>query len=228
MTMIVLPEFCADWSRYEGQPDAVRRAYVSEELRRLDADGAPLLTVVLAHVLDDRVQQVAFERLRRNDDGEGGQVYAPREWRLRLVEGGVPPSVDGQSRPLPPELRGKALKAKVGVLGDDLGPEADAREVQRWSAQQRDARRRMGRDIYRYVTITRQPTTVSFDDAVAVLRQWGVGVARRQHRREPDGSDGQLQWLVEEITPSSRVQPATEGGGGQRDKSSRQAAHAGA
>jgi len=231
MSMIVLPEFAADWSRYEGQADAVRRAYVSEELRRLDGEGAPLLTVVLAHVLDDRIQQIALERLRVNDDGEGAPICEPREWRLRLVEGASPPAADAQGRPLPPAERGKALKAKVGTLGDQLGPESDAREVMRWSARERDNRSRMGRDLYRYVTVTRQGVTVTFDDAVAVLRQWGVGVARRQFRRTADGSDGQLQWLVEEVTPRMRAAERPSGStgqSGQSEKRSRDSHAAGA
>lgn len=206
--MVVLPEFCAEWHRYAGQPDAVRRSYVSEELRRLDALGAPLLTVVVAHLTDDRVQQTALERIEHNDDGEGRPIFEPREWRLRLVEGGKPPLSDAQGRPLSEADAGKVLLAKVGVLGGQLGTEADPQEIRQWGADAREGRDRMGRDLYRYVRITRAGTSLSLADAIAVLRQWGVGVAKRQRRRssewrpgQRDDGTGQLNWLVEEVVP---------------------------
>lgn len=206
--MIVLPSAFADWARYEGRPDAERRAYVSEELRRLDKMGAPVLTVVAA-CLDDRNQQIALERLKSNDDGEGNPILENRAgWLLRLVPDAEPPRSDPQGRQLPPELAGKVLVAKVGTLGNQLGPEAEAREVQQWGGEAREARDRQGRDLYRCVKITREGTTLDLSDALAVLRQWGVGVARRQRRRPEswrqgarDDGTGQLNWLVEEVNP---------------------------
>lgn len=211
--MVVVPQFDLQWHLFEGQPDAVMRMRVAEELRRIDTAGAPLITAVLT-IPDDRVQQTALERLRENDDGEGSAIYAPRDWKLRIVEGGVPPEADAQGRPLPEGQRGKVLMAKVGTLGNHLGPEADSREVMRWGAVNRQNIDHTGRDLYRYVRVTHQWTPVStFDDAVAVLRQWGIGVARKQYRRPPSWAPGtqasgrgQLNWLVEEWTPA-RVQP---------------------
>lgn len=207
--MVVLPQFDLQWHLFEGQPDAVMRMRVAEELRRIDGEGAPLITAVLT-IPDDRVQQTALERLRENDDGDGKQIYQSREWRLRIVEGGVPPLADAQGRPLPDAQRGKMLAAKVGVLGNHLGPEADSREVMRWGAVNRQNTDHAGRDLYRYVRITHQWTNVStFDDAVAVLRQWGVGVAKKQWRRgaawtpgTQSTDRGQLNWLVEEWSPT--------------------------
>lgn len=212
MTTFVLPEFCSEWFRIEGRTDAEKRAYIADELRRLDRDGAPLLTVVAAHILDDRVQQIAFEILRRNHDSDGNPVYEPRQWALRLREGATPPKVDAQGRAVPEKESGKVLYAKVGVLGGELGPEAESREVMQWGGPNRDARARQGRDIYRYVKIGREPVTLSLDDALAVVRQWGMCVAPRE-RRHPTGwrpgmSDdgtGQLNWLVEEVTPTRQT-----------------------
>lgn len=213
--MIVLPQFEIQWHQYEGQPDAVMRMRVAEELRRLDASGAPLLTCVLT-IPDERVQQVALERLRENDDGEGQPIYDSREWKLRVIKDGVAPATDAQGRgvtdakgrPLPASEVGKVLMAKVGTLGNTLGADADSREVMRWGAVNRQSMDHTGRDIYRHVRIGKAWTVVSFEDALAVLRQWGVGVARKQYRR-PAGwtpgtrtaEQGQLNWLVEEHNP---------------------------
>lgn len=211
--MIVLPEFCNDWYRVEGRAAAEQRAYIASELKRIDAEGAPLLTVCVAFLQDDRVQQIAHEIISRNYDSDTGeQVYAPREWRLKLVDGGKPPTVDPQGRQIPPAEAGKVLVAKVGVLGGELGPEADSREVMQWGAEKRAARDRQGRDLYRYVRITREPTVLSLVDAMAVLRQWGVGVAARERRRPSawrpgliDDNSGQLNWLVEEVSPNAKA-----------------------
>lgn len=212
--MIVLPTAFAEWARYEGRPDAERRAYVSEELRRLDAMGAPVLTVVVA-CLDERNQQVAIERLRQNDDGEGNPILSHRAgWHLRLVANAEPPRRDPQGREIDESIAGKTLVAKVGVLGNQLGPEADAREIQQWGAESRDARDRQGRDLYRCVKINREGITLDIGDAVTVLRQWGYGVAKRQRRRPEgwrqgtrDDSTGQVNWLVEEVNPRAAKVP---------------------
>ena len=121
--MIVLPEFCPDWYRVDGRTAAEQRAYIASELRRIDAEGAPLLTVCVAYLQDDRVQQIAHELISRNYDSDTGeQIFAPREWRLKLVDGGKPPTVDPQGRQLSAAEAGKVLVAKVGVLGGELGP----------------------------------------------------------------------------------------------------------
>lgn len=208
--MIVFPEFCTEWFRIEGRTDAEKRAYVTSELRRLDKEGAPLLTVVLSHLTDDRVQQIALELLTRNHDSDGNPIYEDRPWRLRLVEGAKPPRVDAQCRQLSEAEAGKVLVAKVGVLGGELGPEADSREVMQWGAQNRDAKARQGRDIYRYARVSRAGVNLPMADAITVLRQWGVGVAAREKRRPTgwrpgmtDDGTGQANWLVEEVNPNA-------------------------
>lgn len=207
--MIVVPLAFDKWSSVEHSSDAAQRLYVAEELRRLEREGAPLLTVALTQ-LDDRVRHLAVTLLRNNDDGEGKPIYASRPWTLRLVDGETPPDRDAQGRLLPSDKRGKVLKTKVGNLGGNLGRQADAREVTRWSGVNRQARDRAGGDLYVYREVTREPQPFTFDDAVAILSKWGIGVAARQHARatswRPGGdfdesTKGQCNWLVEECTP---------------------------
>ena len=208
--MIVLPLAFDKWATVEHLGDQQRRAYVAEELRRLDADGAPLLTVALAQA-DDAVRHLAVTALRDNADGEGRAIYDhARQWMLALVEGETPPDRDAQGRLLPSDKRGKVLKTKVGNLGGNLGRQADAREVTRWSGVNRQARDRAGGDLYVYREVTREPQPFTFDDAVAILSKWGIGVAARQYARatswRPGGdfdesTKGQCNWLVEECTP---------------------------
>lgn len=207
--MIVVPLAFDKWSSVEHSSDAAQRLYVAEELRRLEREGAPLLTVALTQ-LDDRVRHLAVTLLRNNDDGEGKPIYASRPWTLRLVDGETPPDRDAQGRLLPADKRGKVLKTKVGNLGGNLGRQADAREVTRWSGVNRQARDRAGGDLYVYREVTREPQPFTFDDAVAILSKWGIGVAARQYARatswRPGGdfdesTKGQCNWLVEECTP---------------------------
>lgn len=194
----ILPEFCAEWFRVEGRSDAERRAYVASEIKRLVADGAPLLTAIIA-CSDGRTQQIALTLVKRNDDGEGSSLFEYRDgWRLRLVEGGTPPAVDPQGRKLDAKDTGK-LVVKLGTLGGDLGPEADAREVQQWGSEARTSRAQRGRDLYRLGRVSRAGEAFTLDDAVTILKQWGVGIAPREVRR-----DGQLAWLVEEV-PAARA-----------------------
>lgn len=207
--MIVVPLAFDKWSSVEHSSDAAQRLYVAEELRRLEREGAPLLTVALTQ-LDDRVRHLAVTLLRNNDDGEGKPIYASRPLTLRLVDGETPPDRDAQGRLLPSDKRGKVLKTKVGNLGGNLGRQADAREVTRWSGVNRQARDRAGGDLYVYREVTREPQPFTFDDAVAILSKWGIGVAARQYARatswRPGGdfdesTKGQCNWLVEECTP---------------------------
>lgn len=189
----ILPEFCAEWYRLEGRTELERKAYVASEIKRLVADGAPLLTAIIA-CSDGRTQQIALTLVKRNDDGEGGALFERRDgWRLRLVENGTPPALDPQGRKLDPKDAGK-LVVKLGTLGGDLGPEADAVEVAQWGAEARAARAQRGRDLYRLGRVSRLGDIFPLEDAVTILKQWGVGIAPREVRR-----DGQLAWLVEEI-----------------------------
>lgn len=212
--MIVLPLAFDRWPNVEHLSDAARRLYVADELRRLDALGAPLLTVALAQA-DEAVKHLAVTLLRSNDDGEGKPIYGyGRQWTLKLVDDEAPPDRDAQGRQLPVELRGKVLRTKAGNLGGSTPSQADAREVEKWSGRNRLARERSGGDLYVYRDVTRQPTPFTIDDAVLILSRWGVGVSARQYDRgaawkpgsEGEGQKGQCRWLVEEIAPK---RPAT-------------------
>jgi len=207
--VIVLPLAFDRWATVEHLGDQQRRAYVADELRRLDRDGAPLLTVALSQT-DDAVRHIAVTALRDNADGEGRTIYDHgRQWVLALVEGEAPPDRDAQGRQLPPELRGKVLRTKVANLGGNVPATADKHELGRWNAEARQSRERSRGDLYRYVDITRSPSPFAFEDAVKVLSMWGVGVSAKQYRRAstPDrrGVDeeahGQCLWLVAEHPP---------------------------
>jgi len=209
--VIVLPLAFDRWATVEHLGDQSRRSYVADELRRLDRDGVPLLTVALAQT-DDAVRHLAVTMLRDNADGEGKTIYEHgRQWLLALVEGENPPDRDAQGRLMPPELKGKVLRTKVGNLGGNVPATADKHELSRWNAEARQARERSRGDLYRYVDITRKASPFAIEDAIKVLSMWGVGVAPKQYRRAstPDRrgvieeSNGQCQWLVEEHTPKS-------------------------
>lgn len=204
---LMLPEFCADWFRVEGRPDAERRAYVVSELKRLEADGAPILTAILA-CSDGRTQAMALDLVTRNTDGQGGRILAHRgAWALRIVEGGVPPAVDPQNRKLAPADVGKVLVVKVGTLGGDLDAKADAREVAQWGAEGRQDRARKGRDLYRLERVTHAGGSYTLEDAITILRRWGVGIGPREFA----SGTGQLLWLVEEVPPVRVAEDATTG-----------------
>ena len=130
---------------------------------------------------------------------------------LALVEGEAPPDRDAQGRPMPPELKGKVLRTKVGNLGGNVAATADKHELSRWNAEARQSRERSRGDLYRYVDITRKASPFAIDDAIKVLSMWGVGVTAKQYRRAstPDRrgvieeANGQCQWLVEEHPPKA-------------------------
>lgn len=213
MTQVVLPLAFDRWPSVEHQPDAARRAYIADELRRLSREGAPLLTVVLAQS-DDAVKHIALSLLRSNDDGEGRPIHTLTSWSLRLVEGESPPVRDPQGRMLAKEEQGKVLRVKVGNLGANLGAQADAREIERFSGAARMARSQRGQDLYITRDVTRNAQSFTLDDAVKILSAWGVGVPMRQYDRHPKGTEGergQCRWLVEEVTAQPVQQPAPGG-----------------
>lgn len=215
--MIVHPLAFDRWATVEYLGDQQRRQYIADELRRLDRDGVPLLTVALAQT-DDAVRHLAVTMLRDNADGEGKTIYDHgRQWMLALVEGEAPPDRDAQGRLLQPELRGKVLRTKVGNLGGNVPATADKHELSRWNAEARQSRERSRGDLYRYVDITRKPSPFNFDDAVKVLSAWGIGVSAKQYRRAstPDragvveDAHGQCLWLVEEHAPAKATSVPT-------------------
>lgn len=227
---IEIPPFCADWSMYAGRSDEDARRYIADELRRVDREGGPLLRPILAS-LDDWLMSTAVSLIREGDPKTGESVVEPRPWALRLVDGAIPPSSDPQGRALAAADKGKVLVAKVGNLGGNLSPARPAKEALAFGADARRAAESSGRNLYRVVRITRTGTTLSLDDALTVMRQWGYGCTQQQyqyrpaktadakrHERELElahamavktgkrGEEipkpfGQCNWLVEEVCP---------------------------
>lgn len=194
-----------------------RAPYLAAEIRRIEAAGLPLLRAILA-CPDVDAQSAAMLMLHATTDHEGEDLFAPgRTWRLRLADGVTPPSRDPQGRPIAPEKRGKMLAAKVGTRGavpEGLsGPEL-ARHHDLHSGPRRFVRSAAGQDLYHLVEITSTPKAVSLKHAIAILRQWGVGVVQPQYRRETtkdgDPRDGQCQWLVEEVCDAAVAAPVVE------------------
>jgi hypothetical protein len=221
--------FCTDWSDVVAKPRDVKNAYVARELRRLDAEGAPILRAALA-TLDDELLQVVLDLLHGTADTSDDEPLFPdgprAAWRLRLRKGAVPPPLDPQGRPVPPADRGKLI-VKVGNLGGRLGPEARQQELARYNGDARQVASLAGRDLYRNVKIGTQPTALSLGDALTVLRQWGYGCTLRRYQRVPAevlaewkrrGEDpdkkpqGQDLWLVEEVPTPERAEAAPQKG----------------
>lgn len=226
--MLEIISFCPEWANYQTQPDKMARRYVAEELRRLDRERAPLLRPILA-TLDDWLICTAIALVREGEAESGEPVVESREWRLRLVDGVAPPVVDPQGRALNGADRGKVLVAKVGNLGGTLSPARPAKEAMAFSGEARKAAESSGRNLYRTVRVTRAGVSLSLDDALTVLRQWGYGVTQQQYQHrppkvadarryereielshamalksgkrteEPSRPQGQCNWLVEEV-----------------------------
>jgi hypothetical protein len=160
--MISFPVFAPDFRRHSTA--TARRAYVADELRRVQQDG-PLSLASLLFGGEDGAASIALDLLADGYD-DGGQEVAPAGYaasiKLRLREGVSPPDRDPQGRRLPPEKVGKVLVAKVGNVRREHGDERERDE-------------RVGRDLYRTVEVTAQPRAYRLADAVTILRQWGVG-----------------------------------------------------
>lgn len=212
--MFESPVFADNWPSHARRTQREKANYVASELARLDRAGQPLLLTVLQQQ-DLDLQQVALDVLRSNgvgygvDDptGFGEAPLRPRNaWRLRLVADERPPTTDPQGRPLPDDLRGRVLVAKVGNLGGERTGQQNVEVAGEHSSTARTNRVFTGRSIYRLKQVRREAQDYTFDDAVAILRQWGVGVAQKRYRRAsdwypgmPGESRGQCQWLVEEV-----------------------------
>lgn len=209
--MVETIEFCLEWSeKFAGRevPAKAKHAYVEEELRRLRAEGKPVLRAVLTCAEDD-VQTIALHTLSTGTTKAGEMLFADHDGRvdLQLVKDAVPPARDPQGRDLKPAAKG-SLVAKVGNHGGMLDPRTEAREAMEFTGERRTIKQVAGQDIYRCVTVGKKPTSVPFRDAVTVLRQWGFGIAPRRHLpARPGEPEGQCMWLVEETVtaPSSRA-----------------------
>lgn len=211
----------SDWDR-QVAPDK-QRGYIESELRRLHADGEPLLYAALTVPLDSQ-RDVAISIASQ---------ITPIVF-LRLVAGAIPPPLDPQGRKTQGDDAGK-LVAKTGQVGQMPASQVlsavESGETARYGAMSRNqaiAPSRQG--LYYTVSIGKEPTGVPFDHAVAILRAWGHGVRGEDHRfRErverthvpanKDRSDmGMVEarmsfrqdtWLVEEV-PQRGNQPIVE------------------
>ncbi len=217
--MIELPQFCAEWFRYERLPLVEQQRFVADELRRLEREGLPVLTTVLA-AMDGMVQQLALDLIKAGVDGNGEPVIAPRVWMLRLRRDAVPPSLDPHGYELPKDKRGKVLVAKVGNIGAHINLALVEGGVNNATSQfSGDARPGM-RVRYHTQEIGRTATPVTYDRAVAILRQWGVGVQRNRYaiksgwKPGTEFGEGQDRWLVEEVVPGHEADDTAKAKGG--------------
>lgn len=203
--MTVLPVFCPDWAKYAADDDA-RETYVAAELRRLFAEGGAVLLAVLQMHVDEACQMTALRQLAENADADGEPICEPGwTWKLRLKEGAVPPISNAQGIKLPKEKQGKVLAARVGNLGGSRGREDSSRASLEWTGQRRAMKASSGQDLYSHREVTAKATAFSLNEAVLILRQWGVGVQPKQYLRNrawkpgesnEDIAQGQDQWLV--------------------------------
>jgi hypothetical protein len=138
-------------------------------------------------------------------------------WFLRLVDGAEPPALDPQGRPLPAELRGKVLRAKVGNIGGNIGGNSgNPADLTRAAGVSGDVRSKTAYargTLYLTADVGRDAKPFSLTQAVTILRQWGAGVTERAYRSpkrsrggEP-AEHGQALWLVTEANPED-VRPA--------------------
>jgi hypothetical protein len=196
-----------DWLReWDRTVDPRRlRAYVRAELERLRGEGLPLLYAAATPMLPSQ-RDLALSVLLK--DMGVSQVS------LALVAGAKPPPLDPQGRPLPDADRGRVLRAKVGTYGQAVnGAKPDEYEAARYAAPARAALARTPAGLYRTADIGRDPTPLNAEDALAILTQWGHGVASERFRRRKRGSPGpdgkplpgepQDLWLVMEVSPET-------------------------
>lgn len=183
-------EWLTEWDR---TVDPRRlRSYVASEVKRLIAEGQPVLHLAIMAPLSQQ-QDLALSVLRETG-------YRPL---LRLRKDAVPLSVDGEGRQLPKELRGKVLRAKVAFKGDDPGLKSDPVAASKYSGPMRQQLAKT-EGLYRYRDVSHEPDSYSLDEANIILRQWGVGV--RLNRFQGKKRD---TWIVEEFVRPN-VQPSDQ------------------
>ena len=224
MFEVDIPAFCPDWLKHSQAAPGALAQYVVDELRRLDADSAPMLRAVLTHP-DDRMQTLALAALDPAFLAEdGAPAVQARLWFLKLADGAVPPRVDPQGRPLPAELQGKVLRAKVGNIGGNNGgntPQlADARKCAGVSGDNRVKVAYSRGNLYLTADVGAAAKPFPLSQAVTILRQWGAGVTAKAYRSAKRSSvradqeaaeHGQCTWLVVESGPEAPAQRRKSG-----------------
>lgn len=180
-------DWLQQWDMHNVGVDA-KREYAREELERLHSRNAPLLFAALSTGLPEQCD-VLVSLIH-----EIG--YTPM---LRLYPKASPPPFDSQGRSLPESKRGKVLVTKVGVVGQMAQSEIKLRnaETTRYTGPARATLAYSSRGLYRTVEISETPRAFSLDDALVILRQWGVGLSSKRFHKK-----GRLdKWLVIEDSP---------------------------
>lgn len=223
------PAFLSDWSRVPGVDPFAQREYLGAEILRAARAGAPILTALLTAPLE---VQSALGLLLVSKEAVLQQAGLRPYFPLRLKPGArLHPSLhkDPQGRDLPADKAGRVLVVKVNTLGGMLdGSHAmPERVVGQWSGAALAARAARGEPLYRNVEIGAEPVELPFEDAVCVLRKYGVGVAKQftkfgvEAGRRHDGAVIEKQslrdnWLVEELPLVAPAPAAAPGGGKSR------------
>jgi hypothetical protein len=188
---------------YGDLSEDARDEYVAAELRRLVADGRPLLTSIL-RVPDDEAKSRALELLTANVTAVGDVVFdvAPSQFKLKLAEGVTPPDKDPQARPLPASKKGNVLVVKLGNRGGRIPEKATGKQVEMFSGKRRQILVSGGADLYELAEVGRTAKPFPLRAATLILRTWGVGVQTQRcltHMgRDGEIVEGQSFYLVDE------------------------------
>lgn len=193
----VAVDWLGEWDRHIEQGQ--RSAYMQSELARIEALGVPLLYAVLSLGLQDQ-QDLGVSELRQNG-------YMPT---LRLREGYVAAPKDPDGRDMPAAQRGKVLRCKVGVRGQMDRSELQARthETARYTGPARQSMQRTTGGLYRTLDVTHAPRPVPLDDAIVILRQWGVGLTPKRFYKARTATPFD-RWAVEEVPQIEAPAPVT-------------------
>jgi hypothetical protein len=194
-------QWLSDWDR---RIDPLRqRSYVRDEVLRLKAEGQPVLYAALTTPLIEQ-RNLAFSVLR-----EVHPIVS-----VRLHAEASPPTYDPNGKPLPKQDAGRVLVAKVGVVGQaPPGGRISEDEAALYAGPARAVLARSG-GLYRVVRVTREPTSLPLDEAIALMQLWGHGVQDEEYRRRHRSAvlnpvtskyeDKRIhQWLVEEVCPAT-------------------------
>lgn len=202
-------EALTDWGKYpRGE---ARERYTRGEIERMLRAGEPVLYAI-ATIDDtgtlDEVKAIARQLM---------PVVT-----LRLVPGAVPPDTDPSGALLPEGKRGKVLACKVGQLSAPAQSEGPGSTSERHTGPARVILFARRKHDYQCAEISEEPTPVPFDQALAVLKQWGHGVPVTRYRPygvktvNPDGTKRVVeklrdQWLVEEVCAVTEKERKAQG-----------------
>lgn len=195
-------EWLTDWRRTSVDPIA-QRQYISEEIARIAALGAPVLTQVMSAPLE--VQTVLALSILNSDT-----PIPEHRFLLRVVPGSKLPDRDPQGRELSAADKGKVLVCKIGTKGGQLNQSSLMPEaiVGAYSGPAVQRASTLGQDIYQYVRLTTKPLDVPVGRAAVIMRAYGnlIAMPRYRNRGKRDANGNEIApldfWLVEEIPPA--------------------------